>query len=73
VEVSEKTIVLDTEKGALLHIIVQYPLPAPLYCLQTILYNIYCAQYIFPMTPFFAIKYWQYLVRAKCPPHQQSD
>jgi len=26
-------------------------------------YNI--AQYIFPTTPFIAIKYWQYLVRAK--------
>ena len=29
-----------------------------------IAYNI--AQYTFPTTPFIAIKYWQYLVRAKC-------
>ena len=30
-----------------------------------IAYNI--AQYIFPTTPFIAIKYWQYLVRANAP------
>jgi len=48
VEVSKK-IVLDTEKGALLHIIVQYPLPAPLYCLQ------YCAIY-FPHDPLYCNK-----------------
>jgi len=57
VEVSEKKIVLDTEKGALLHIIEQYPPPSR-YCVLT-------AQYIFSTTPFIAIKYWQYLVRAK--------
>ena len=36
------------------------PVPAPLYCLQ------HCAIY-FPHAPLFiiAIKYWQYLVRAK--------
>jgi len=64
VEVSEKKIVLDTGKGALLHIIVQYPPPNP--PLPFIAYNI--AQYIFPTTPFIAKKnigYWQYLVRAK--------
>ena len=71
VEVSEINIVLDTEtekeKGALLHII-HYcaipPLPAPPYCP----YNI--VQYIFPTPPFilqYAIKYWQYLVRANLP------
>jgi len=56
-----KKIVLDTEKGALLHIIVQYAIPPsqPPF----IAYNI--AQYNFPTTPFIAIKYWQYLVRAK--------
>ena len=40
VEVSEKKIVLDTEKGALLHIIVQYPPPRPP-LLPTILRNIF--------------------------------
>jgi len=52
-----------TEKGALLHIIGPLlcitPLPAPLYCLQ------YCA-INFPYDLLaIAIKYWQYLVRAK--------
>jgi len=53
-----KKIVLDTGKGALLHIIVQYPAPSPPF----IAYNNNIAQYIFPTTPFIAIKYWQYLV-----------
>ena len=35
-----------------------------------IAYNI--AQYIFPTTPFIAIKYWQYLVRAKSQDHVQG-
>ena len=61
-EVSEKKIVPDTEKGALLHIIVRYPPPTQP---PFIAYNI--AQYIFPTTPFIAIKYWQYLVRANTP------
>jgi len=34
-------------------------LPASFYCLQ------YCAIY-YPTTPFIAIKYWQYLIRATC-------
>jgi len=61
--VYEKKIVLDTEKGALLHIIVQYAIPPSQP--PVIAYNI--AQHIFPTTPFVfvAIKYWQYLVRAK--------
>jgi len=34
-------------------------------------YNI--AQYIFPTTPFIAIKYWQYLVRGKGQPTYLID
>ena len=36
-----------------------------------IAYNI--AQYIFPTTPFIAIKYWQYLVRAKPSKGQEAQ
>jgi len=48
-------------KGGIAHyctLLCDIPLPAPF-----IAYNI--AQYIFPATPFIAIKYWQYFVRAK--------
>jgi len=59
VEVPEKKIRSRHGQGALLHILLcNTLLPVPLYCLQ------YCAIY-FPTTPFIAIKYWQYLVRAK--------
>jgi len=63
VEVSEKKSVLDTEKGYYCTLLCNTSLPAPPF----IAYNI--AQYIFPTTPFTAIKYWQYQylvkVRAK--------
>ena len=39
---------------------IRYPPPSPP---SFIAYNI--AQYTFPTTPFIAIKYWQYFVRAK--------
>ena len=57
-----KKFVPDTEKGALLHIIENYCAISPSQP-PFIAYNI--AQYIFPTTPLIAIKYWQYLVRAK--------
>jgi len=63
-----KKIVLDTEKGALLHIAHYCAIPPSQ--LPFIAYNI--AQYIFPTTPFIAITYWQYLVRANSPSSFES-
>ena len=56
-----KKIVLDTEKGAILHNYCAIP-PSPSQppLLPTTLRNIFSLA-----TPFIAIKYWQYLVRAK--------
>jgi len=60
VEVSEKKSFSTRKRGHyIVHIIVQYPPSQPPF----IAYNI--AQEIFPTTPFIAIIYWQYLVRAK--------
>ena len=60
---SAKKIVLDTEngKGGIIAHYCAIPPSQP----PVIAYNI--AQYILPTTPFIAIKYWQYLVRAKWP------
>jgi len=55
--VSEKKFVLDTERGIIAHYCAIPPSQPPF-----IAYKI--AQNIFPTTPFIAIKYWQYLVRA---------
>jgi len=60
-QVFEKKIVLGTEKGEggiIAHYCAIPPSQPPF-----ISYNI--SQYISPTTPFIAIKYWQYLVRAK--------
>jgi len=59
VEVFEKKIVLDTEKGGIVAHYCAIPLSQPPF----IAYSI--AQYISPTPPFIAIKYWQYLVRVR--------